>query len=249
MRADLRWLGLEWDWQALQGECGPAHAAALDRLAQRGLLYPCVCSRSQIRSHGLVGRDGGMLYPGTCRDRVLPASGWRATQAALRVRLEIPTAEIADQSGARLDPGERSLSDPIVRRRDGAIAYQLATVVDDAESQVTRIVRGRDLASSTGLQVALQHLLGVPTPVYRHHLLLLEERGDKLAKLHAAVSAAELRAHYSAPELCGVLAWLSALQPDAAPVTPQALVAGFDWQHVRDEDRVVRWTGSALEPA
>ena len=87
------------------------------------------------------------------------------------------------------DPG-----DPVVLRRDGAIAYHLAGVVDDGSVGVTRVVRGRDLAETTPTQVALQRLLEIATPVYRHHLLLLERRGAKLAKLHGAVGFAALRA-------------------------------------------------------
>jgi glutamyl/glutaminyl-tRNA synthetase len=108
-------------------------------------------------------------------------------------------------------------------------------------------VRGRDLVASTATQVALQRLLGLPEPVYRHHLLLLEERGGKLAKLHGAVGADELRAAYAPPALLGFLAHAAGLAPDAAPVTPAALLQGFDWARVAREDRVVRWTGTALE--
>ena len=86
----------------------------------------------------------------------------------------------------------------MLRRRDGAIAYHLAVVVDDAAQAVTRVVRGRDLAACTALQVVLQRALGLPTPSYRHHLLLLEPRGEKLAKLHGAVGWRELRERYTA---------------------------------------------------
>ena len=140
------------------------------------------------------------------------------------------------------------MGDPIVRRRDASVAYQLAVVVDDAASGVTRVVRGHDLAASTATQVALQRLLGLPEPVYRHHLLLLEERGGKLAKLHGAVGADALRGAYAAPELTGFLAHAAGLRPDAAPVTPAGLLPDFAWASVAREDHVVRWTtGVALE--
>jgi glutamyl/glutaminyl-tRNA synthetase len=247
LRDDLRWFGLDWDFEVTQSERSADHTAALDALAQAGLLYPCACSRSQLRESALRASDGSFVYPGTCRGRELPSAGWRATREALRVRMQVAIGELTDESGTRLAGGSQIPSDPIVRRRDGSVAYQLATVVDDAAQGVTRIVRGRDLASSTALQVALQQLLKLPTPVYRHHLLLLEERGDKLAKLHGAVGASELRAHYSADGLCGLLAWGAGLLPEPLPMRPQALVEGFDWRSVFDEDRVVRWSGSELE--
>jgi glutamyl/glutaminyl-tRNA synthetase len=131
-----------------------------------------------------------------------------------------------------------------VRRRDGAISYQLAVVVDDAAAGVTRVVRGRDIAPSTATQAALQSLLGLPAPVYRHHLLLLEERGGKLAKTHASPRGAGLGA--TAPELCGQLAWLVGLLEEPDACAPQDLLAGFDWARVASEDRVVQWAAGRL---
>jgi hypothetical protein len=112
---------------------------------------------------------------------------------------------------------------------------------------VTRVVRGRDLAPSTAIHLVLQRALGLPSPTWRHHLLLLEERGGKLAKLHGAVGWRELRARLDAEALCGWLAAAAGLRPDAAPLRPADLVADFDWGRVRREDGVVRWTGEALE--
>ena len=152
-----------------------------------------------------------------------------------------------DESGLDLsqDPGE-VMGDPIVRRRDGAVAYQLAAVVDDAASGVTRVVRGRDIAPSTATQVALQRLLGLPELVYRHHLLLLEERGGKLAKFHGSVSTDELRGHYGPRELCGWLAHAAGLLAAPEPRAPHELLPSFDWSWVRDADQTVRWDGVEL---
>jgi glutamyl/glutaminyl-tRNA synthetase len=154
---------------------------------------------------------------------------------------------VVDESGVDLsqDP-ERDFGDPVVRRRDGAIAYHLAGIVDDAAAGVTRVVRGRDLASTTATQVALQRVLGLPTPAYRHHLLLLEERGEKLAKFHGAVGADALRAHYAPYALCGFLAHACGLAQDASPLGPRDLLQDFAWDRVAEPDRVVRWTGSKL---
>jgi glutamyl-Q tRNA(Asp) synthetase len=244
----LAWLGLDWDRVVAQSDRAADHAAALDTLAAQGRLYPCRCSRSELRAnaeHPLA--DGGFAYPGICRERPLPSGGWRTCDEPLRVRMPEGRIEIADESGADLsgDPG-RDPGDPIVRRRDGAIAYHLAGVVDDAAIGVTRIVRGRDLAATTPTQVALQRLLGIATPRYRHHLLLLERRGAKLAKLHGAVGFGELRAAYRGPALCGVLAHAAGLRATAEPVTPRELLDEFAWSCVRDGDRVMQWTGREL---
>ena len=128
------------------------------------------------------------------------------------------------------------MGDPVLRRRDGAIAYHLAVVVDDARAGITRIVRGRDLATSTATHVALQRLLGLPTPAYRHHFLLLEETGGKLAKLHGSIGWRELARSHSGRALCGRLAQLAGLCDDARETAPRELVASFDWKRVRADD-------------
>ena len=191
--------------------------------------------------------DGGHRYPGTCRDRTLPRAGWRDCGEALRLRLETGRIEPADEGGFQLaqDPAA-AMGDPVLRRKDGAVAYHLGVVVDDAAQGVTRIVRGSDLAASTAIHVVQQRLLGFPTPIYRHHLLLLEERGNKLAKLHGAVGWHELREYYTPERLCGFLAWVSGLQATPAHATPRDLLPDFDWERVRGDDQVLRWTGGEL---
>jgi len=248
MEADLAWLGLDWDVVERQSEARADHEAALDRLADRGLLYPCGCSRADLRASGERTPDGGFRYTGHCRGRPLPAAGWRASDQPLRVRLPagVVTPRSEDDTPLSLAPVE-AFGDPVVRRRDGAIAYHLASVVDDARAGVTRVVRGRDLANGTALQDALRGRLGLPRPVHRHHLLLLERRGEKLAKLHGAVGLPELRDHYPADRLVGLLARIAGLRDDAGPVAAAALVGDFDWNRVGRADRLLRWTGTRLE--
>jgi glutamyl/glutaminyl-tRNA synthetase len=251
LRAALDWLGLDWDGFELQSEARARHDSALRELAAQGRLYACRCSRSRIRSAALPAADGGWRYPGTCRERHVPPDEVDACRDALRLRLDPGRIEVADEGGLELDQDPlAALGDPLLRRRDGAIAYQLAVVVDDAAARITRVIRGRDLAPSTATQVALQRALRLPTPTYRHHLLLLEERGAKLAKLHGAVGWAELRRVYAARELCGWLAHAAGLRARAEPVAPRELVADFAWSRVGAVDRVVRWDGTlALLPA
>jgi len=154
---------------------------------------------------------------------------------------------LVDESG--LDLSQRpalEMGDPVLVRRDGVLAYHLAAVVDDGAAGVTRIVRGRDIAPSTATHVLIQDLLGQPRPVYRHHFLLLEPRGEKLAKLHGSIPAHQLRARYRADELVGLLAHAAGLAPSQDPRTPASLVAEFSWERVRSADRGMTWTGAAL---
>jgi len=256
------WLGLAWDEVVVQSDRRAAHEAALDALAAAGRLYPCVCSRA-ARAGGRRAPDGSWAYDNTCRARPLPAGGWRAVDDALRVRLDSDRIALVDEGGLDLSQTPaRELGDPIVRRRDHVIAYQLAVVVDDRDAQVTDVVRGRDIAPSTATQVMLQRLLGFPTPRYRHHFLLLEPPRDgaaaasppaepaspptKLAKLHGSIPFSQLRARHDGPALCGILAHAAGLLDAPRPCRPDELVATFAWSRVPTTDRVARWTGAGL---
>lgn len=241
-----RWLGLDWDAVIVQTRQTPSHERALDQLAEAGLLYPCTCSRAD-RTGGRRAPDGGWAYENTCRGKPLPDGGWRAVNSNVRVQLPDDRVELVDDGGLDLSQTPaHDMGDPIVRRRDGVIAYQLAVVVDDADEGITDIVRGRDIAPSTATQVMLQRLLGLPTPRYRHHFLLLEQSGDKLAKLHGAIPWSELRTHYSGEQLCGVLAHAAGLLDQPKPITPSELVHTFAWTHVPAADRIARWRDGAL---
>lgn len=247
MRDGLAWFGLDWDSEHLQSDFHADHAAALDELARAGLLYPCDCSRSAIKRAGLAAADGGWRYPGHCRNRQL-ADDWRSLGGAVRLRLEPGITHLQDESLLPLarDPSSE-MGDPVLRSRDGSIAYHLACVVDDARAGITRVVRGRDLAPCTAIHTVLQQRLGYPNPRYRHHFLLLEKAGEKFAKLHGAVGWRTLQSHYTAAELCGVLAEFAGLTPDPSPLHPRDLVDHFDWNRVRSDDLALGWTGRALE--
>ena len=244
---DLRWLGLDWDERQVQSELRARHEAALDRLEAAGLLYPCRCTRADRARSARRAPDGGWAYDNRCRARALPPGGWREAREPVRVALPDRPVALTDEGG--LDLSQRpahDMGDPLLVRRDGALAYQLVVVVDDGAAGVTRVIRGRDIAPSTATQVLLQELLGLPRPSYRHHLLLLEPRGDKLAKLHGSVSARDLRRRYRAEELVGLLAHAAGLVEGGEPITAAALLGAFRWERVRREDQVVRWTGERL---
>jgi glutamyl-tRNA synthetase/glutamyl-Q tRNA(Asp) synthetase len=234
------WLGVDWDETVIQSGRTHAHEAALDQLAASGRLYPCTCSRAD-RAGGRRAPDGGWAYENTCRDKPLPATGWRTFDGNLRARLDDDRIELVDDGGMDLSQTPaHDMGDPIVRRRDGVIAYQLAVVVDDAEAGITDVVRGHDIAPSTATQVMLQRLLGLPALRYRHHFLLLEEqRGEKLAKLHGSIPFGELRARHTGAELCGLLAHAAGLVETPAPCHPRELV--LDWSRVPKHDLVARF--------
>ena len=253
------WLGLAWDAVVVQSDRRVAHDAALDALAAAGRLYPCTCSRA-VRAGGRRAPDGSWAYDNTCRGRALPAGGWRASADAIRVRLDDDRIELVDDGGLDLSQTPaRDMGDPVVRRRDGVVAYQLAVVVDDRDAGITDVIRGRDIAPSTATQVMLRRLLAeaernrsiglLPEALalrYRHHFLLLEPGAGKLAKLHGSIPFSELRARYDGPGLCGVLADAAGLLVTPGPCRPDELVAGFDWRRVPRHDRVARWDDRGL---
>lgn len=237
--AACAWFGLDWDEVVVQSDRRAAHEAALDALAAAGRLYACTCSRAD-RTGGRRAPDGGWAYDNTCRERRLV--GWRGSDDAIRARLDDDRVILIDDSGVDLSQTPASaMGDPIVRRKDATIAYQLACVVDDAAARITDVVRGRDIAPSTATQIALQRLLSLATPRYRHHLLLLEPAGDKLAKLHGSLPWSRVRARHDAATLCGILAHGAGLIDRPRACTPTELVAGFDWNRVATQDRVVRF--------
>jgi glutamyl-Q tRNA(Asp) synthetase len=267
LRAAMAWMDLDWDQLIVQSARRSRHEAALDQLAAAGRLYPCSCTRSERRG-GRRAPDGGWAYENTCRGRTLPLGGWRAVTEVLRARLDDVEVQLRDEGGLELSQTPaRDLGDPVVRRRDGVLTYQLVVVVDDAEQGVNRVVRGRDIAPSTATQILLQRALGVATPTYRHHLLLVEPprqaptgsggadraaepSGDdharpilsKLAKLHGSIPFSELRAHLSGATLCGQLAHAIGLADEPRPVSPADLVETFSWDRVRTRDLITTWS-------
>jgi glutamyl-Q tRNA(Asp) synthetase len=246
LRDACAWLGLDWDEVIVQSDRRAAHEAALDALDAQGRLYPCSCSRAQRAASQRRAPDGGWAYDNTCRDRAFPGAGWRSSGDAIRARLDDTRVALVDEGGLDLSQTPaRDMGDPIVLRRDGVIAYQLAVVVDDHDARITDVIRGHDIAPSTATQVMLQRLLAYPTPRYRHHFLLLEPSGDKLAKLHGSIPFSQLRARYDGPALCAVLAQAAGLAA-AESITPRELVATFDWSRVPRGDRVATWADALV---
>ena len=213
---DLAWLGIRFpDSPRRQSEHGDDYAAALTRLDQKGLVYPCFCSRSEI-ARAAAGRrdpDDAPLYPGTCRLLAIAESRARLSRGE-RAALRLDMRRALDAWPARLcwtEYGEGAVpsrhpatpevwGDIVLSGRELAASYHLAVVVDDALQGVTDVVRGRDLLAATAIHRLLQALLGLHEPRYRHHRLVLDPNGAKLSKSRQSVSLAELRATGLAPE-------------------------------------------------
>lgn len=195
--ADLAALGLDWDEPPVrQSERLEVHRVALEALIADGLAYECTCSRREIAEAPSAPHELPGAYPGTCRDRT-PAERRVAAAAILprlpALRLRVPAAERTQSfEDTLLGKVTGRVDDFVLRRGDGAIAYNLAVVVDDADTGVDQVVRGDDLASSTPRQLLLQRLLGLPTPEYAHVPLVLGPAGVRLAKRDGAVTLAEL---------------------------------------------------------
>jgi glutamyl-Q tRNA(Asp) synthetase len=179
MLRTLQRLGMHWDEAVMvQSTRSDAYHLALERLRDRGVLYPCACTRREIADSALHGVDA-LVYPGTCRNG-LPAG--RAPRAT-RVRTQGAQIEFDDAiQGPVTQDLEHDSGDFVVWRADGLFAYQLAVVVDDAAQGITDIVRGADLLDSTPRQIHLQQLLNVPAPRYAHLPVVINERGEKFSK-------------------------------------------------------------------
>jgi glutamyl-tRNA synthetase len=191
---DLRVLGIDWDGTPVrQSERFDRYEAALSELARGGRLYPCFCTRAEIRAaasapHGDLPEGA---YPGTCRalspeERAIRLGA--GERHALRVDAGARRIEYED---ALLGPQSLVVDDFVVRRTDGVPAYQLSVVVDDAAQGVEQVVRGADLADSTPRQILLARWLGLPAPVYAHVGLALGPDGARLAKRHGAATLAD----------------------------------------------------------
>ncbi|MBV9829874.1 MAG: tRNA glutamyl-Q(34) synthetase GluQRS [Alphaproteobacteria bacterium] len=203
---DLTWLGLDWDGPVRrQSEQFADYRAALDRLEAQGLLYPCFCTRRDIQAE--IARAGGAPqgplgapYPGTCRHlAAAERAARRADGADYALRLDIAAALAItgplswDENGRIVPADPLPLGDVVLARKEVPTSYHLAVSVDDAVQEVTLVTRGVDLFAATPIHRLLQALLGLPAPGYRHHSLLLDAQGRRLAKREGAPTIRAMR--------------------------------------------------------
>ena len=239
---DFRWLGLLWDRRATdQSRRGEAYAADLRQLGQMNLIYPCYCSRDQLHAASAPhASDGRVIYAGTCRNLTPEQRAVMTKKPSLRIRL--PDREISFRDGLQGNVTmnlQREFGDIILRRADGVAAYQLAVVVDDGTEGVTEVVRGRDLLSSTPVQLYLYELLGLTPPRFYHVPMLLAPDGRRLSKRDRDLDFGYLRQHFSPEEIIGLLGHLAGLMERWEPVSARELACDFSWSRVKQSDIIL----------
>ena len=236
---DLCWLGLEWDEGGTDGR-GPRgpylqslrhdiYADALRRLEEKGLTYRCICRRADIlATQAPHESDGRVIYKGTCRPPRLGGTVEIPADRPAATRLFVPdrTIKFTDRiCGPQSFDLATHCGDFILRRADGAWAYQLAAVVDDALMGVTEVVRGNDLLLSTAQQIYLYSLLGYPVPEFAHLPLLCNAAGQRLSKRDGAMAMDALRAIHTPQSLLGHIAHLAGLLPAPTPIDLPDLIS------------------------
>ena len=228
---DLAAIGLTWDGPAeWQTQHPQRYDAAVNTLAERGVLYECYCSRKDIQQAPRAPHAPQGAYPGRCRDltEAQRRSRREATgrPPALRLRTDVVAHTVHD-----LLHGEYTgiVDDFVIRRGDGVPAYNLAVVVDDAAQGVDQVVRGDDLLASSPRQAYLAHLLGHPEPTYAHVPLVLNEDGARLAKRDGAVTLAEVGMPRALQQIAASLGWEAATLEEMLAVFDPATLPRDPW--------------------
>ncbi len=193
-RRNLEWLGLEWDEVPAQSTRLSTYEAAASDLAERGLLYPCTCTRKEIEAIGAQQGADGLIYPGTCKGQNCDPD----RPAALRLNVEAAMREVGevvwtDETAGAVIADPREFGDVVLVRKDAPASYHLAATLDDAADGMTLVTRGEDLFAATHIHRILQELLRLPVPHCHHHALLLDTDGKKLAKRRGSPALSERR--------------------------------------------------------
>lgn len=260
---DLHWLGIDWDeGPGVGGAFGPytqserteRYREVLARLARKGRVYPCHCTRAEVRQaasapHGP--QPTVYKYPGTCRPKTPgewerlaqagPVFSGEGRQPSYRFAVSAETIAFADGfAGDQRSNLAESIGDFVVWRSDGVAAYHLAVAVDDAAQEITHVVRGDDLLATTPCQIAVLRALELPVPKYLHVPLMMDESGRRLAKRQGDLTLSALRAAGVSPEaVAGFLAWTCGLLPAPVKARPQELVPGFSLDKVERRPAVL----------
>ncbi len=252
---DLAWLGLDWDEGGVDGKgpngpyCqsmrGEIYKEALEKLQATGLTYPCFCTRADIMATQAPHEsDGRVVYAGTCRPSRLGGSFDEATvdRPERAIRLFVPDKDMTFTDklyGGQTVNLAAHCGDFVLRRADGAWAYQLAVVVDDALMGVTEVVRGSDLLLSSAQQIYLYDLLGYPAPQFAHVPLLCNEKGIRLSKRDSSLSMEELRKEYTPSHLIGQLAYIAGILPEPFPISARGLLPLFSWSAILPHPAII----------
>jgi glutamyl-queuosine tRNA(Asp) synthetase len=206
---DLTWLGISWHPPVLyQSQRLQLYRETLDQLLITGQIYPCHCSRKDLAAMMHAPHedtDDEPVYPGICRPALNQQQREKPFQPNTSYRFRVPDGAVIRFEDKNLGPQsftagpalghshENAFGDFLVWRKDGLPSYQLSCVVDDADTNITEVVRGRDLLKSTARQILLQRALNLPTPAYFHTQLLTDAQGSRLAKRHDALAIRTLR--------------------------------------------------------
>jgi len=243
--ADLRWLGMDWDGEAMyQLHDLTPYRDALDQLARTGRTYPCTCTRREIEQAQSAPHedDHELRYPGTCRPAESIPLPRRSppTHAAYAVRAITPDQDITFEDqllGPQSINVQQQVGDFVVASKAQLPAYQLAVVIDDARQGVTDVLRGDDLVRSTARQMLIYDWLErPPRPRYWHVPLVLGEDGRRLAKRHGDTRIAHYREHGVDPQrLIGLLAWWCGIREHRGPMDSTTFMERFDIERLPRE--------------
>ncbi len=249
LREDLAWLGLDYDRETPpQSRRTAVYDRYFQELDERGLLYPCYCTRSLL--HGVNAphlSDGTYVYPGTCRDLTPAQRAAFGRAPAWRVRVPDREWAVSDRvQGLSRWNLAADCGDMVVRRADGTYVYQLAVTVDDAEAGVTEVVRGVDLLSSAPRQMYLQELFGFPHPAYAHVPMLLAPDGRRLSKRDRDLDLGALRDCVQPERLLGALAFAGGLIDQDTALSARELVGEFSWKKLVKSDIFFQFSPARL---
>lgn len=233
VQRDFELLGLTWDkGPYFQHDRDEAYHDAFEKLVEKGLVYPCFCSRADLHAASAPHRGEKLVYPGTCRTLSASevAEKQRLRKPAYRLSVPDVTYEFTDMiQGCYRQNLLHECGDYLIKRSDEAFAYQLAVVVDDAEQGITSITRGVDLLCSTPQQLYLQDLLGFDHPTYAHVPLLVSEAHRRLSKRDHDASLDELLHAFKTPEgVIGLIAGRCGLSDTTDPISTSELLRSFD---------------------
>ena len=238
LRDDLAWLGLSYDRETpAQSKRSRVYDEYFHMLEEKGLLYPCYCTRSQLHSVNAPHlSDGTYVYPGTCRNLTAEQRAAFNRAPAWRVKVPDRTWVVEDMAQGRYEENlATDCGDFVVRRADGVHVYQLAVTVDDGEAGVTEVVRGVDLLSSAPRQMYLQKLFGFAHPAYGHVPLLVAPDGRRLSKRDKDMDLGYLRQNMTPEALIGKLAAAAGLIEKEEPVSTAELATVFSWEKLKGE--------------
>ena len=235
LRDDLSWLGLDYDRETPpQSQRSAVYDKYFHLLKEKGLIYPCYCTRSQLHSVNAPHlSDGTYVYTGTCRNLTEPPKG-RVPAWRVMVTDKLWSLEDKVQGHYELNLATQC-GDMVMRRADGVYVYQLAVTVDDGEAGVTEVVRGMDLLSSAPRQMYLQELFGFQHPEYGHVPMILAPDGRRLSKRDKDLDLGELRKHVTPEALVGTLAFASGLIDRNCPISAKELAGEFSWDKLKGD--------------